>query len=268
MAGDFLAGNSFGVSVTDNLIGVSQHELIIQYQLKNDDLQQLINRGDAKVVAHFESGLTSFREIAEFPEARDTLRFEIDSTKMMDTIDLTVMIVANKAIAEYRNSGFNPDMFGSNYCVRNLSRGDILAFEPSIEIQLEMQDLAASGPKTLIKVAKSEATLLNVNLDSDVIRVELPEAAYAVYSQLQNAKEMELANVALLLPALISAVDDIKFNESDSDYLWYKELMTYIYEGLHYTEDSLKNASSIIVAQQILSGPIIKAFNALTVEED
>lgn len=261
---EFQSGNSFEANITDNLIGQGKHELKIQYFLKNEDLQNLINHGEAKVVAHLESGLTSFRKLIEFPEDKDILRFVIDPRVMAGTVELTVMIVASIDIDEYRNAAFNTDVYGSNYRVRNLKRGDILAFEPTIEIQIMMEDDIEQGVQTYIKLAKSDKSVLDINLDNESIIINLPKEAYNIYAQLQNSKEVKLASTTLLLPALIAAIDDIKDQESTNDeYLWYKELSRVIVEKLNYDETKLDNTSSIIVAQQILNNPIIDAFKLL-----
>lgn len=261
---EFQPGNSFEARVSANLVGQGEHELEIQYFLKNKDLQNLINRGEAKVVAHFESGLTSFRKLIEFPENKDILRFKIDSMVMAGTVDLTVMIVTNVDMDEYQNAAFNSDVYGSDYSVRNLKRGDILAFEPTIEIQISMEDDIEQGIQTYIKLAKSDKKVLDINLDNESIIINLPEEAYNIYAQLQNSKEVKLASTTLLLPALMAAIDDIKDQESTNDeYLWNRELRSVIVEKLNYDETKLANTSSIIVAQQILNRPIIDAFKLL-----
>lgn len=261
---EFQPGNSFEARVSDNIVGQGEHELKIQYFLKNEDLQNLINCGEAKVVAHLESGLTSFRKLIEFPRYKDILRYKIDSTVMTGTVDLTVMIVTNVDMDEYKNTAFNSDVYGSDYSVRNLKRGDILAFEPTIEIQISMEDDIEQGVQTYIKLAKSDKKVLDINLDNESIIINLPEEAYNIYAQLQNSKEVKLASTALLLPALMAAIDDIKDQESTNDeYLWNRELRSVIVEKLNYDETKLANTSSIIVAQQILNRPIIKAFESL-----
>lgn len=100
-----------------------------------------------------------------------------------------------------------------------------------------------------------------MNLDGESIRIEIPEAAYKIYAQMQNAKEVKIANFSLLIPALMIAVDDIKDEGStNGDYLWYKELSMYIFESLKYSDSKLENTSSLVVAQQLLNNPIIPAF--------
>lgn len=266
---DFSIDNYFKVKVSDQVIGQSQHELVLQYILKNDDLQRLINIEDAKVVAHLESGLTSFRKIVNFPQYQDTLHVKIDPNEMAGNIDLTVMIVANKDIENYKNVGFNKNLFGSDYTVKNLSRGDILAFEPTITIQMNLEDTKDMGAQTFIKVAKSEEKTMDVDLDSEMIMIKVPKQAYNIYSQLQNSKEIKLANVALLLPALMVAIDDIKNSESTNDeYIWYQELEKKITDDLGYNDSKLQNTSSIIVAQQLLNSPIVAAFSDIMEVEE
>lgn len=103
-----------------------------------------------------------------------------------------------------------------------------------------------------------------VNLDGEAIKIEIPTETYRVYAQMQNAKEVKMANFSLLVPALMLAVDDIKDEGStNGDYLWSIELQKYIYDGLKYDDSKLKNTSSLVVAQQLLDNPIIAAFEDL-----
>jgi len=266
---EFLPGNFFSVEVSDNIIGQSKYELTIQYKLNNDDLQALINDGKAQVIAHMESGLTSFRTVIPFENNQDILIYEIDDKKIVDTIDLTVMIIANVALDSYSNNGFNNELYGDNFIVQNIVKGDILAFAPTIEIKLEVEDVASKGTRTFIKIAKSSETLLSIDLDSDDIRIKLPEKAYEIYGQLQNAKEIKLANTTLLLPALMMAIDDIKDEESSNNiYLWNKELSQFIFDKLKYNKENIINVPSIEVAQKILNNPVIEAFTTLVGGEE
>lgn len=258
---EFVFGDSFSVDVSQEQVGQSDFELVIQYKLKNDDLQKMINDGTALVLAHLESSLTSYRKAISFPENKDTLRLSVDAESVTKNIELTVLVVARIDIPEYTNSGFNPELFGEDYVVKNIMRGDILAFEPTVEIELQMEDSTPKSVQTFIKVSKSKNTSMNVNLDDESILIEIPEAAYKIYAQMQNAKEVKIANFSLLIPALMIAVDDIKDEGStNDDYLWYKELSMYIFESLTYSVSNLENTSSLVVAQQLLNNPIIPAF--------
>ena len=224
----------------------------------------MVNDGRAKVVAHVESTLTSYRNAIEFPENSDTVSFAVDASMIAKNIELTVLVVSNVMIEEYSNSGFNSELFGDNYAVKNIMRGDILAFEPTIDIELQTVDSGAVGVQTFIKVAKSKNKSMMVNLDGEAIKIEIPTETYRVYAQMQNAKEVKMANFSLLVPALMLAVDDIKDEGStNGDYLWSIELQKYIYDGLKYDDSKLKNTSSLVVAQQLLDNPIIAAFEDL-----
>lgn len=224
----------------------------------------MVNDGRAKVVAHVESTLTSYRNAIEFPENSDTVSFAVDASMIAKNIELTVLVVSNVMIEEYSNSGFNSELFGDNYAVKNIMRGDILAFEPTIDIELQTVDSGPVGVQTFIKVAKSKNKSMMVNLDGEAIKIEIPTETYRVYAQMQNAKEVKMANFSLLVPALMLAVDDIKDEGStNGDYLWSIELQKYIYDGLKYDDSKLKNTSSLVVAQQLLDNPIIAAFEDL-----
>lgn len=217
---EFVFGDSFSVDVSQEQVGQSDFELVIQYKLKNDDLQKMINDGTALVLAHLESSLTSYRKAIPFPENKDTLRLSVDAESVTKNIELTVLVVARIDIPEYMNSGFNPELFGEDYVVKNIMRGDILAFEPTVEIELQMEDSAPKSVQTFIKVSKSKNKSMTVNLDGESIRIEIPEAAYKIYAQMQNAKEVKIPNFSLLIPALMIAVDDIKDEGStNGDYL-------------------------------------------------
>ncbi|NFA03254.1 hypothetical protein [Weissella cibaria] len=207
---EFKFGDSFSVNVDQVQIGQSDFELVVTYFLKNDDLQMMVNDGRAKVVAHVESTLTSYRNAIEFPENSDTVSFAVDASMIAKNIELTVLVVSNVMIEEYSNSGFNSELFGDNYAVKNIMRGDILAFEPTIDIELQTVDSGPVGVQTFIKVAKSKNKSMMVNLDGEAIKIEIPTETYRVYAQMQNAKEVKMANFSLLVPALMLAVDDIK----------------------------------------------------------
>lgn len=261
---EFKFGDSFSINVDQVQIGQSDFELVVTYFLKNDDLQMMVNDGRAKVVAHVESTLTSYRNAIEFPENSDTVSFAVDASMIAKNIELTVLVVSNVMIEEYSNSGFNSELFGDNYAVKNIMRGDILAFEPTIDIELQTVDSGPVGVQTFIKVAKSKNKSMMVNLDGEAIKIEIPTETYRVYAQMQNAKEVKMANFSLLVPALMLAVDDIKDEGStNGDYLWSIELQKYIYDGLKYDDSKLKNTSSLVVAQQLLDNPIIAAFEDL-----
>lgn len=211
-----------------------------------------------------ESTLTSYRNAIEFPENSDTVSFAVDASMIAKNIELTVLVVSNVMIEEYSNSGFNSELFGDNYAVKNIMRGDILAFEPTIDIELQTVDSGPVGVQIFIKVAKSKNKSMMVNLDGEAIKIEIPTETYRVYAQMQNAKEVKMANFSLLVPALMLAVDDIKDEGStNGDYLWSIELQKYIYDGLKYDDSKLKNTSSLVVAQQLLDNPIIAAFEDL-----
>lgn len=231
------------------------------FKLKDAQLETLLAEGVLGLYMHVECSRTYFRKLIPVDPVTKMVDVEIDQTLMRQKVELTGFLLANEDIDDLKIRNVNPALYGSDYVFPDLEKGDPLAVSFTVDITLSEVE-SFKKLSSIIKVAKSkDSKQLELNMDSHVVYVYLPEKQYKAYVQSTNYPEIALSMV--IFPAVIELLNRVASSglAELEDYKWYQVLDRKI-ELLGHSIDELKDQriSAIVLAQLILDDPLERSF--------
>jgi len=212
---DYLPESSFSIEIAQVQTGVSETSLDISVSLEDTNLSALVNSGKAKITCHIESPLSSFRKVYDIDAFDMHIQIPINPDEMRGYLEVTPFIVANEVIDNFTSNAFSEFYEGKYY----LERGDILAFAPTTEVEIEPDDIDKRPTQSIIRVTSHKERDMSIDLSGDNILIRLPEATYSGYRNLSSKASdyYAMSLMAIVLPALMAAIYDIKSEKADSD---------------------------------------------------
>lgn len=262
--------SSIDVSVNAKIEG---YDLSIDFEARVDDelLNELISNNQAMLVYHIECANTGFRTIIKTSDK--THRFVIPFKALRDLIEINSFIVAATDIENYQNDHFNLD-YGES--VFQISRGCILALAKEVDTRIpkKLTDLKEDDDPFVVIVPSKEEGLktATVDLESDKIRIVVPETVSAKYKALQQTSELRPILISMfIVPALFQGLQrlhSLEGYELDdySKYLWVQSLEEALKQGFDLSLESLKNKEMpelFELAQKMLESPLTEGIDNL-----
>lgn len=202
--------------------------LHLSYELICPGMEKFIADGYAKVIVRISCFRTSYRNSFEL-HADKVTDVIIDKKLISDCIDIQGIIVANALYNSYHLDEFNKNYFGDLYF--SLRKGDVIANEPGIKIQLTtvLETVPSgvvqiAGDPSIDKLKVKYATVEETDPQySNYITVLLPQKDFDTYRKLTQKKHLKYGiarflQASLILPALVEAIARIKNEElTDED---------------------------------------------------
>jgi len=238
----------------------SNINLNVIFNLDDASLNQLILKDKAQYAVHLEGVASSYRKLVVLENLKSKITIPINADEINSKVEVNTMILTKEAIESYTNPNFNPDFYGKSYTIKNLNKGDILAFDSMVELNFDFQNKERPNAKSMIRVAAISEPYMSVNLDGDVIQLYLPTKAHEAYQILSRASEdkKQMLLVTIVLPALTYVIERMKNEEYEKERSWAIAL-TELLLKLNYDEQSIKTADSMKIAQQLLDTPVENA---------
>lgn len=238
-----------------------------EFTLKNDELKNLIERGQAEYILHIESPASSYRLIST--SASESKRISLADEHLLGKVSLCPFIVAKMDIENFINSDFNADYAGVSF---NISKGTILAIGTQQIFKVDKENEDLSKVPSIFTVYKSETVdeiPIEIEVNSEKIRIGLNITDYQnYYASVQD--KPSIVNAFLIYPALIFAFERLKDGFSDySEYRWFQALEKMFKKyDMELNEDLLAAKTSLELSQKVMHFPISKALNAMMNFED
>lgn len=196
--------NEHDISVDDDNITIT-----VEYTLKCNGLQKLIEKGEAAVIIMVRSAAASYSRLFRF--SADSLKrtIEIPKFDVINSIKITGSVIAAQDIEKFSCPGeFNDLYFGSS--TFEIRKGDILATEDAHIIPVDDSEL--EKPITSIfRIAESDDNKDDVNPDfeDDKIVIYLKKDLYELYykfKDLNNGALLRYLHAVIVYPVLVEAV--------------------------------------------------------------
>lgn len=253
--------------------GVLSFNFYFTCKLNNDKIIKLIHENKARLCVHIECSLTSFRKMFDLKN-NDVTEIKIDLKKINGRIELVAMVVAIEDIPAYYSEDFNEDYDKRSFYI---DKGSILAYESLgfITINKNIQEFKnIESIFSITKLLSEEETPFKIDLDSEKIKIGLPQKQFEFYSN--NCYNMVLQNIfnsLLIMPTLVYVFETIKDSDEYRDKRWYIAL-DYNFKKLGKNlEDELAkirndDTTSNELAQFIMDYPIKSAFENLSLLGD
>lgn len=250
---------------------VREIELDISLVLKNDELQDMIDRDKAEFLVHIECSKTCYREVVR--TSNTNLKMNIADRKLNGRVSICLFIVASHSIEGYTNSHFNEDYAGMNF---DIERGGILAVGGQVNIQVTKEAEELSKVPSIFTICRSatqsEDDSMQINLDRDKIIITLCDDSFKNYKILcNNTSKLPIFHAMVIIPALIYALECIRKDgiETYENRRWFKAIRrTLANYGIELNKEILEMKPSYMLAQKLMDVPVNKAFVSALAEQD
>lgn len=253
--------SSFDI-VVDEVVGEKEITLHFTPQLENIDIKQLILSGKAAFVIHIECPYTCYRQTVKVPfEGTKTI---ISASNLDTVVNICPFVVATEDIKEYRSELFDDEFEGISF---DLERGSVLAlgYERVIHIDKEDDNLA-SIPSifsvTEIIDPKKEDMVLDCS--GEKISIALPSKAFRkfVTQNNSNPNAQPVLHAMLIIPALTSCLDEVKYSEDDyylyDNKRWFRAIQKAAKKlNINITEETIKTINTFDLAQKLMKNATI-----------
>ena len=216
--------------------------------------------GDAKLVCHIESPLSSYRDVVEIEVFDMSIEIKIDPTVMRGLLEITTFIVAAKQISDFSSDSFSEFYKG----VYKIDSGDVLAFAPTVEIEIEPEDLNTQSRKSIINIRSHDKREMAVDLTGDYIVILLPKSTYSGYKTLsrKESSHYKVSLMAVIMPAVMEAIRNL-MEESEIDRMWAKVITTKLKAGGRGSSSNTSMYDPLIHSQFLLNNPADETFTPL-----
>ena len=274
-------GCDFSIKILDHNDSGNNLSLEIGYDLQCPGMDEMLSRGDAKIILRLTCFRTSYREMREMNIGTSTV-ITIPKKDIADTLDLHAMIVASREMEEFDLPEFNRDYFGGAEFM--LRKGDVIANEPGIKIKLNTI-LEKEAASVILVRGDKNATEMDVHFASaededpsltEYIYITLPDAEYKSYANLRTKKHLKngverFLQSSLILPAITEAISKLRMEEMlapeewDRHYkgtIWADSILKAL-EQFGIYELSTSSESDFVLANKILGNVESDAINNL-----
>ena len=259
---DDYINSSFNIAINAQVL---PNEIIVRFKpdLKNEQLQQLIDENKACFLIHIESSLTSYRKIIQIKTFETAYR--IPAEMVEGVITFCPFIVAMEEISEYSNSDFNVIYEGISF---SLDKGNIMAVGQEVQIEIEKEnDNLANIPSifAVTELKDKDAHEIKIDNYSNKINIQLPSETFVKFKlAMANANTLPIIHAVIIIPALMKCFDDMK-SRNDEFYIfenkrWFKAIVKALKKfNIDLNEDSILSIDSFEVCQKLIDNTTNKA---------
>lgn len=254
---DYVPESSFSAVATQHQTGVNEMSIEVSVDLKDDTLLRLVQDKKAKIVCHVESPLSSYRSMQEIDMFTRNISLPIDTTVMRGSLEITPFVTAAVPLEEFTSDTFS-EFYKGTY---RIEAGDILAFAPTIEIEIEPDDIDKLPTQSIIRVSSHDAREMATDLAGNYILIRLPEDTYKGYKVLskKESSHYKLSIMGIVLPALMDALYELKTNDGQSDdKIWARVVKAKLKDGGRGSD--VAQYDPLVHAQFLLNNPADGAF--------
>ncbi len=235
--------------------------------MNNDEINDFINNGTAVYAIHIECSKTSFRKIYYSESVKKEI--EILESSINDKIEVVVFIINKKEIVKFKSNDWVEDFEGIQF---NLKKASILAYKnlPMVNITKNYKEFNnLNSIFSIYRRATEESKAIEINLNSNKIRIGLSSKDYKVYSNYKNrTKYQPILNSIIVLPSLVFVFEELKQEnaiEYYEDKEWFRSLeISYKKRGIDFFDEITNGQkTSIQLAQEAMELPISTALSNL-----
>lgn len=236
----------------------------VNFQLKDKNIEEMIEQDLAEFVLHIESPASSYRILEK--SNSNKMKITLSDDKILGKISFCPFILAKQDIDNYQNNDWNDDYSDVKF---HLSKGSILAiasqFNFTVSKEMELSTLPSIF--TIYKKETSEDIPMEIEINSDKIRIGLNIKDYENYSASKyfNENMVNIVNSFLIFPTLIYVFERLKEGFEDyEDYRWFQSIDKMFRKySMKLDLDLVKSQNSYELAQRLMSFPVSKSLEGL-----
>ncbi|MBQ7704799.1 MAG: hypothetical protein IJT73_05145 [Selenomonadaceae bacterium] len=237
--------------------------IIFNFDFDTDcpEIKNLIARGEAEYVVHFESAATIFRKILK--SARAEISTEISLSRVKSVLEIVAAIVLKNDVENFYCKDWSEDFSGLKF---NLTKGNVLAYKtlPSLKIPDNPDNFAGNESIFTVCRAVLEETNFEVDFEGEKIKITLGGAEYDFFVGANENLELQpVVNSLVILPALIYVLEELQAEGAVEDYQYKDWFLSLKHNyGADFVDD-LKNKDLFELAQELINLPMARAFESL-----
>ncbi len=224
--------------------------------LRNNDLQELIDKGDVKFAVRVECPLTYYRET--FVGSCESVEIQIDAGAVRGTVIVVPFIASISKLDCYCPPSAHSDYAGSEFTI---SEGGILAFGPKATFIADKEFVGSKRRiQSIMEVVRhtKEGAEPEYKLSNDKIEIYLNSKDWDVYqASKSNPAARNIIHAAVVFPVLLEALACL----DEEDYVgrpWRDRLKVLLQEkGL------IEEPSRFKQAMGLLKNPISRGFDGI-----
>lgn len=257
----------FNVNFENYMEGVNGLRLIFDIEMDCPEIENMILKGQAEYVIHLECSTTAYREVLKSISKK--IEHVIPIGRVTGAFDVVAFVILKKHISEYRCVDWDDDYENMKF---ELSQGSILAYQnlPGLNITKDFEEFVnAASIFTVYKKISEDDKPIEVNLESNKIRIGLTTRDYDVYSKYAGKSQLQsIFHAMLVLPTLVYVFEELKQDGGEEQYHgkdWFIAIeKSYAKRGVNFMDEVLNiDKNSITLAQEAMELPISKAFSQI-----
>lgn len=255
--------NCFNVEI-ETIKDINNLAITLTYDLKNDELKELIDSKKLEVVYRIECSISSYRKIVKAKNIET--KFLINNNEITGKVNVTSYIVATENIENFTNKNFNEDYEGVSFYI---AKGNIVAIGDSFSIIVDKDTDDLGNVPSIFSIIRRDTDLdrgMEIEIQDDKIKILLDTDTFSNYRNIVGTPSLlPIVHSSIILPALIYTLENVKQNASEFEDLgWFKSIRNKLRKSnIEFDEVYLEQVTSYEIAQKILDMPISKAFGAI-----
>lgn len=265
----------FDIQIAQKIEG-SNYKLICTVDLREKNLEQLLQNSSIKFVVRIRCAATRYRTVFEFDNFQETIT--VPSSYVEKKIELETFIVAKTYITSYSSDAFDKDYEDTTF---SIYPGDILAEGSEYEMDISKRiDPLIKVPSifTIILNSDPKSPPIDVRSSDNKIIIALNNSNFNKYKKLKQIQSQygqlaALTSSIFIVPAFVVILEEIRnelsnfHNDAESikDYIeekenrhrWFKVVNMKLKDlGIDLYDPENIVDSSLILAQKLLGNPL------------
>lgn len=251
---DYVDNTSFDAVISIDKQSMTALHVTSLFSLQNEGLKKLIKQGKASFALHIEGVSSSYRKLCIDESRRGIVEEAILIHQLPKKLQVNAMLIAIEDIYNYTNTTFNSDYYGNDFSIDYIQKGDILAFLPTKDVNIDLNH-ANTSRDSIFNVAAHEKDYMDVNLDGDIATVYLPKGVYTHYSRWGKVITHKDYFISMIfIPALTYVIGEVQAKRVSTDLKWYISLA----EILEQSGINIENENALVIAQRLLNNPLVE----------
>lgn len=227
------------------------HSLVIEFEIKHDNIEQLVNTNKATVSLAMHCDSTYLYDVIDLANTKHQI-LTIDEQSVFGNVYFTLIVKAKNAITKFRPLNLEDGFDGLEF---NIIKGDILAISEEHQYYYSLPPLPLGADIfELEEQPELDALCFEIDLTGTKIKICVGTELNELVQKNMNTMSGRVNNISTIyFPALIEVLYQMKEENFGAGYVWYEAVATAMSSVGATVEDG--NWEPLIVAQQILRYP-------------
>jgi hypothetical protein len=246
-----------------------EFEFEFEVTLDEENLINLLKKGEVRILCHLECTKTKFRSIKELKIGKNN--FNINAKEIDGRLELVALIIAERDMESYNSKDFDSDYGNNSFSIK---KNEILAIAdiPSVFVENKKENLS-NLPSIFDISYDPDVKVMKLILNEDRIKIILPLDEFKIRNAHKNSlHSRNIMNAMIVFPALIATLNDLSHKNSEEmfvDLRWFSVINKKLKKlGYNIEEGALEDDRVFSIAQELLGELFLDAMDSLQYLEE